>query len=61
MKNPANDNHDPWNSIGLAAALILVKLRTQQQINDAAEREACRDSDQRNGCENLRAKLSVGR
>jgi hypothetical protein len=49
MTKAANDNFDPWQSIGLQAALIVNKLRCQAQLSDANEKQDSERSDDRNG------------
>jgi len=51
MSEAANDNSEPWTSIGLAAALILVKLRTKQAIDYPAERAERRSETGQDRCE----------
>lgn len=62
MKNACNDNTPTWTSLSLAAALILNRLRTTQQMQDwpkqleanpdqenqGNEKETCENQDREN-------------
>jgi len=61
MRQADNDNDElSFTRLGLAAALVINRLRTQKQIDDASESEPGRNADQCDRAENLRAQLKVG-